>query len=43
MIIPVGKHGGDHDFVAVDKDEKGNLSSIKLLDVKYVPLTSVEK
>ncbi|KAL4454560.1 hypothetical protein ABPG74_021765 [Tetrahymena malaccensis] len=43
MVIPVGKHGGDQEFLAIDKDLQGKITQTKLLGVQYVPLTSLEK
>ncbi|KAL4499323.1 hypothetical protein ABPG72_006909 [Tetrahymena utriculariae] len=43
MVIPVGKHNGHQEFLAIDKDQEGKITQTKLFGVQYVPLTSLEK
>ena len=43
MVIPIGKDGDVQFIYIVDKDLNGKVSYTKELEVRYVPLTSVEK
>ncbi|EAR98000.2 L-isoaspartate O-methyltransferase (macronuclear) [Tetrahymena thermophila SB210] len=43
MLIPVGKHGGEQEFLAIDKDLQGKITQTRLFGVSYVPLTSIQK
>lgn len=40
MVVPVGKEA--QEFIQVDKDMEGKVKKTKLLEVRYIPLTSVE-
>ena len=41
LVMPLGPQGDQYIYL-IDKDLKGNISSIKGLSVRYVPLTSAE-
>ena len=42
MMIPVGKNNNEQYIVIVDKDNVGNIKTNKVMNVRYVPLTSKE-
>ncbi len=42
-MIPVGKQNEVQSIYFIDKDLDGKLSEQKILQVRYVPLTSKEK
>ena len=41
LVMPLGPQGDQYIYL-IDKDSKGNISYIKGLSVRYVPLTSEE-
>jgi len=41
MFVPVGTYS--QDILLIDKDEKGNVNEEKLMGVRYVPLTDLDK
>jgi protein-L-isoaspartate O-methyltransferase len=42
MFVPVGRSGGIQSIYLIDKDEQDQISKQPLMDVLYVPLTSLE-
>jgi protein-L-isoaspartate(D-aspartate) O-methyltransferase len=42
IFVPIGRAGGFQSVYIIDKDEQGKLTEQVLMDVSYVPLTSLE-